>query len=195
MYPSWMSEANFYRMLERIDGDLAAAARATGCGCGGVLHRATYPRKPRGGPRDLPPGYERRLSFCCARRDCRQRRTPPSVRFLGRRVYLGAVVVLVTALHHGLTGRRAAHLRALVGVSLRTFTRWRRWWHEGFVASRFWQQARGRVVPPLEHERLPASLLDRWTVGGGERAGLISLLSFLSPLTTTCAGAGSAMVG
>ena len=66
-----MNEASFYAMLERIDADLAEAARVTGCGCGGVLHGAAYPRKPRGGPRELGAGYDRRLSFCCARRDCR----------------------------------------------------------------------------------------------------------------------------
>jgi hypothetical protein len=177
-----MSEASFYEILERIDWDLADAARGAGCGCGGVLHRATYPRKPRGGPRDLGLGYERRLSFCCARQGCRKRRTPASVRFLGRRVYLGAVVVLVTALHHGVTGRRAARLRELAGVSVRTFKRWRRWWQEGFVASRFWQAARGRFGTPVAGERLPQSLLERFA--GDARDRLVAALGFLSPITT-----------
>lgn len=123
MYPSWMSEASFYDFLERIDMDLAEAMRQEGCGCAGVLHRASYPRKPRGGPRDLGSGYDRRLSFCCARRDCRRRQTPPSVRFLGRKVYLGAVVVLVSAMRHGTTPARVARIEELVGVSRRTLAR------------------------------------------------------------------------
>src|SRR5207245_1492977 len=120
-------------LLLTIDEDLAARARAAGCGCGGVLHAASYPRKPRGGPNDLGAEHEHRLSFCCARRDCRGRMTPPSVRFLGRKVYLGAVVVLVAVLQHGVTPRRAERLHALFGVSVRTLARWRGFWQETFV--------------------------------------------------------------
>jgi len=39
------------------------------------------------------------------------------VRYLGRRVYLGAVVVLVTAMIGGLTATRVARLRQWLGVS------------------------------------------------------------------------------
>src|ERR1700726_3419348 len=54
-------------------------------------------RKPRGGPQ-----WDRRYSFCCAEEDCRRRLTPESVRFLGRRVYAGLVVVLMATMIHGL---------------------------------------------------------------------------------------------
>jgi len=182
LYPSWMSEASFYGLLERIDADLAEAARATGCGCGGVLHRAAYPRKPRGGPRELAAGYDRRLSFCCARRDCRQRRTPPSVRFLGRRVYLGAVVVLVSAMLHGPTPRRVATLGALLGASRRTLERWRRWWRTTFAESAFWKAGVGRFARPPARGQLPRSLLDRFR--GDERTRLVATLRFLAPITT-----------
>ncbi len=190
MYPSWMSEASFYDFLERIDGDLAEAARQQGCECTGVLHRASYPRKPRGGPRDLGAGYERRLSFCCARRDCRQRLTPASVRFLGRRVYLGAVVVLVSAMRHGATPTRVARLQELVGASLRTLARWRRWWREEFAASRFWQAAAGRFGTPVDGAELPLSLLERFA--GEARDRLVAALRFLSPITTRSARAAMA---
>ena len=36
---------NFLRLLLQIDADLAAQMHAGGCSCGGVLHRANYPRK------------------------------------------------------------------------------------------------------------------------------------------------------
>src|SRR5438105_1196935 len=82
-----------------------------------------YPRKPRGIPDQLQEDHSRRSSFCCAEEGCRKRRTPASFRFLSRRVYVGAVVVLVAALRHGATAARVAALRALVGVSRRTLER------------------------------------------------------------------------
>jgi hypothetical protein len=104
------------------------------------------------------------------------------VRYLGRRVYLGAVVVLVTAMIGGLTATRAARLRQWLGVSVRTLARWRVWWRETFVASVFWRGARGRFMPPVMTETLPASLLERFA--GDERTRLLRLLVFLTPLTT-----------
>jgi hypothetical protein len=184
-----MKEASFYEWLERIDVELAESARAEGCGCGGVLHRAAYPRKHRGGPRQLGAGYDRRLSFCCARHDCRQRRTPPSVRFLGRRVYLGAVVVLVSAMLAGPTPRRVATLGALLGASRRTLERWRRWWRTVFADSAFWKAAAGRFSRPPARRHLPQSLLGQF--GEDERARLVAALRFLAPITTS--GAHSAM--
>jgi hypothetical protein len=177
-----MSEARFYEFLERIDMDLAEATRQEGCGCAGVLHRASYPRKPRGGPRDLGLGYDRRLSFCCARHGCRRRQTPPSVRFLGRKVYLGAVVVLVSAMRHGPTPARVARLEELVGASRRTLARWRGWWLEEFATSRFWRAAAGRFGTPVKVAQLPLSLLERFA--GDERVRLVAALRFLAPITS-----------
>ena len=100
MCHAFLSSSNFWSFLCRIDEDLAAQVRAAGCAdCGGALHSARYPRKPRGvGRTMLGDAYEWRLSYCCDRDGCRRRATPASVRFLGRRVFLGAVVVLLTAI-------------------------------------------------------------------------------------------------
>ena len=187
-----LRDTSLYDVLLTFDHDLAAEARAAGCSCGGVLHSARYPRKPRGGPDVLGPEYGTRLSFCCAAEGCRRRVTPPSVRYLGRRVYLGAVVVLVTAMRAGITARRAAQVREWLGVSARTLARWRRWWHETFVASPFWQGAKGRFAPPVEPRALPAALLERFA-GDHLRDRLVAVLHFVAPLTTRAArGARSA---
>lgn len=178
-----LQDINFYIFLVQIDQDLAAETQASGCSCGGALHSARYPRKPRGAPRGLGPEYASRLSFCCARENCRRRTTPPSVRFLGRRVYLSAVVILVSAMQDGVTGKRAQQLHEVVGVSLRTLKRWRQWWHEGFVASPFWKQAKGQLSAPIEVATLPTSLLAYFT-GEDLATRLIQLLRFLLPLTT-----------
>src|SRR5262245_42350693 len=149
-------DAEFYHVVARIDDDLAATTRRGGCRkCGGVLHSARYPRKPRGGPTDLPASYQVRASFCCAVDGCRKRATPPSVRFLGRRVYLSGVVVLASAMQHGVNAVRASRLKALFGVSRQTLVRWRSWWLESFPGSRFWQSLRGRVMPAVDEHALP----------------------------------------
>jgi hypothetical protein len=188
---SLLSDPTLYHLLLKFDRDLAAKARAAGCSCGGSLHSADYARKPRGIPAGVVgQDFKRRLSLCCARDGCRRRTTPASVRFLGRRVYLGAVVVLATAMTGGITAKRAEKLHELVGVSLRTLRRWRAWWRVAFAESSFWKAARGRFSPPVETRALPASLLERFS-GSDERDRLIRMLVFLGPLTTTSAPAGA----
>jgi hypothetical protein len=180
-----LGDATLYVLLQRMDADLAEQTRAAGCrACGaGVLHSAAYPRKPRGVAESLlPDGYSTRHSFCCAEEGCRKRTTPPSLRFLGRRVYVGAVVVLATAMRHGVTPTRAAKLRELIGASLRTLARWRRWWTEAFTAGPVWRELRGRLQHPVDERVLPRSLLSAFQ--GGEAEQLLALLHALLPLTT-----------
>ncbi|MBN6743287.1 hypothetical protein JKG47_23050, partial [Acidithiobacillus sp. MC6.1] len=88
-----LHDPKIFQWLYRIDEALAEEARASRCACGGKWHRADYPRKPRGCLRDFRMQYASRFSFCCSH--CRKRRTSPSVRFLGRRVYLALVVLLM----------------------------------------------------------------------------------------------------
>ncbi|MGH7644466.1 MAG: hypothetical protein ACREMR_02670 [Gemmatimonadales bacterium] len=186
MYVDLVGDAKLYAFLWECDRDLATAARAGGCAvCGGRVDSARYPRKPRGGPTDLGPAFDTRESFCCAKDGCRKRLTPPSLRFLGRKVYLGAVVVLVSAMRHGATPPRVARLRELVGASPRTLARWRRWWREAFASSRFWRAAAGRFGTPIARERLPWSLLERFA--GDARDRLVATLRFLGPITTASA--------
>ena len=175
-----LRDARLYVALLEFDRDLASQARVRGCArCGGALHAADYPRKPRGGPEQLPPGYDRRLSFCC--KDCRRRTTPQSVRFLGRRVFLGAVFVLVCAMRHGLSAGRVAELRRQVGVSRRTLERWRQWWLTTFLTTPVWKAAKGHLAEPVQTAELPASLLER--LAGGLQQQLEATLRLLQPLS------------
>lgn len=178
-----LEDSRLYVLLLKCDDDLAAIARGSGCPCGGALHSARYGRKPRGWIVAQPEGYDRRHSFCCAEDGCRKRTTPPSVRFLGPKVYLGAVVALVTALRHGANSRRAGELRRAIGASRRTLARWRTWWREIFTATSFWRAARALWVPAVPAAELPASLLERF-VEGEEWTRLFRLLDFVKPVTT-----------
>jgi hypothetical protein len=178
-----LSSAKFYELLLKFDEELSAEARAAGCPwCRGRLDRANYPRKPRGAMAKHVEGYQTRFSFCCAAEGCRRRHTPPSLRFLGRRVYLGAIVVLACAMQQGATPVRARRLRELLGVSERTLWRWRQWWQSALVESDFWKAAKAFFMPPLQPSGLPLSLLERF--GGDEENQLVALLRFLKPLST-----------
>ena len=169
-------------LLPRIDADLAAQARAAGCAfCGGRLDVADYPRKPRGAD-GVDEAFAWRLSFCCAVEGCRRRRTPPSVRFLGRKVYLGAVVVLATALQQGPSKLAVTRLAALIGVDRRTLVRWRRWWTTMFATSRFWTSLRGRLASAVDEASLPTSLMARLTATADD--AVLALLRLLAPVST-----------
>ena len=183
MYHDLPRDASFWVFLFSIDQDLAKRAREKACPCGGRLHCANYPRKPRGGPDKLPEQYRYRLSFCCDRDGCRKRVTPPSVRFLGRKVYLGAVVILVAAMRQGPTPRRVRELSRLFGADRRTISRWQVFWREHFPQTPFWKVARGRLVPAVEIIALPGSLLEAFLGTDDDPQGWGKLLCFLSPIT------------
>lgn len=177
-----LKDPAFQKLQLEFDEDLAREARAQGCpDCNGKLHSAVFPRKPRGTLQPLEPAFCVRFSFCCDRDGCRHRATPPSLRFLNRRIYLGAVVVLVSALRCGATPFRMKALKELVGVSRQTVLRWQRWWQEVFPRTAFWRAAQGALCASMEIGALPLSLLDRFT--GAARERLLALLRFLTPLT------------
>lgn len=184
-----LRDARVYGVLFQIDQDLAAAAAAAGCGCGGRLHSARYRRKPRCGL-DLDcidRGWSVRFSFCCDRDGCRRRTTPASVRFLGRRVYMSVVVLLIAVLAESATPARQRRLRQVVGdVSPRTVARWQRWWRETFPQTSLWREGRGQFAVPLATAGLPGALLARF-LGPDMLSRVVALLRWLSPITVPSA--------
>jgi hypothetical protein len=179
LYQSLLCDASFFEFLRQIDLDLAAEARSAGCLCGGVLHAARYPRKPRGGPSSLGREHSVRESFCCAEEGCRRRATPASVRFLGRKVFFCVVILLIPILRDGLTPERFRRLERQLPVSRRTVQRWRGWWCEVFMTTQGGQRARAEI-PGLEARRLPASLLEAFSGSGLEC--VVLALRWLAPL-------------
>jgi hypothetical protein len=180
LYRDLLADASFHKRLRKFDEELGQAARAEGClRCSGVLHSARFPRKPRGRPAGLGVEDERRISFCCAVDGCRKRRTPASVRFLGSKLYLAAVVVLVAVLRHGITAARIQRLSELAGIDRRTIERWQVWWRKVVPATAFWRNARAAFMPPVDEARLPDALIERFP--GDEPDRLIALLRFLAP--------------
>ncbi len=175
--------STLYVLLHTLDAAVATAVRSAGCQlCGGRLDRSAYPRKPRG----LPAGVDteiKRLSFCCAVEGCRKRHTPPSVQFLGRKVYVAPVLVLCCMGRRGPTRHVVRRLHALFGVDPRTLHRWRTLWQLEVPQTDWWHHGRGLLPATLDVSRLPGALLQQFG-GLGALQTWTALLQFLQPLTT-----------
>jgi hypothetical protein len=183
MYHDLPRGASFWSVLLAIDQDLADDTRKQGCPCGGRLHSANYLRKPRGTPLQLPEPHCLRLSFCCDRDGCRQRVTPPSVRFLGPTVYLGAIVILISAMRQGPSPRRVRELSARCGADRRTIARWLVFWRERFPQMPFWKNARARLGALAEIVALPYDLVEAFLSRHDCDGAWTLLLKFLAPIT------------
>lgn len=125
--------SEWFASLEDFDRRIAEVVAAAGCRhCGGPLHQGNYKRKPRGGNiAEAGEAFRLRHSLCCGCEGCRRRALPPSLRFLGRRVYLEAV--LASALALALETLRLAS--EITGVPARTLRRWHTWWTGSFPSS------------------------------------------------------------
>lgn len=176
-----------------LDRTIAEQVQAEGCPrCGSVLHYALYPRKPRGVCRELlGADYEFRFSFCCCH--CRRRCTPPSVRFLGRKVYLGVIVVLAAAVVQGLNERRYKKLIEHLPLSRYTLKRWLQWWQEQLPDTPFWRELQGRV-PSLSQTPLPIALFDLLT-GNLPTVCQHIMVTFLPLTTTSCSRYSRVSIG
>jgi hypothetical protein len=109
----------------------------------------------------------------------------PSVRFLGRKVYLHAVVILVAAMRQGPSPRRVRELSELFGADRRTIARWQVFWQEHFPQTQFWKVARGRLPLGAAIISLPRSLLDAFLGLDPSNDSWGRLLRFLAPITIT----------
>lgn len=193
--------------IEQIDEAIACNVAAARCPvCGGPLHRGDYDRKPRGG--SIAPWGERsmrRFSLCCGREGCRKRALPPSLRFLGRRVYLGVVVIVASLIAQEIArttaiSRAAITLPAITpagaiqqrtGVPARTVDRWLAWWRGPFTRTEVLVAVRAHLVG-LDTAALPASIVDRLDGSLTERVRRLVVL--LAPLTTSSVRDGSRFV-
>jgi hypothetical protein len=162
--------------------DLAAAERIRSEGCGhctlGRLCVANYPRKARGldDEAEQQGRYEIRLSFCCSRDGCRQRTTPPSVRFLGRHIFVASLVLLGLRTSPPSTPASAAPAR-------QTKRRWRSFWQERLFGSAvFVERIASRMTSPLEPALMPDALLDQ--LPGDLLGRVLATLRLLAPWTT-----------
>jgi hypothetical protein len=179
-----LNDRVFHDLLFRYDVNIARSVHGQDCpepGCNGKLHCANYQRHPKGGKEPLPTQQCVRFSFCCSNRDRRIRVTPPSLRFLGPKVYLAVMVVLIAALRCGPTPARMRVLQDEVGVDERTVRRWKRWWEEVVPKSAAWRAGAGTFHCSADLKGMPLSILQTFTGRLAEQVG--RLVRFLMLLT------------
>jgi hypothetical protein len=187
MYIDIGRQATLFQALLLIDRDLAEKCRSDRCPhCGGPLHKSDYMRKPRGCLEKLDEEVCTRMSLCCGTQGCRRRTIPPSCRFLGRKVYFAAVVLVVVAMRQRRpSSTSAAKLRDAFDVSWETVRRWMTYFQEVFPKTTTWQRVRGSVPSRVRDDDLPAGLLEVLTSDETDTEdGLTRCLKLLS----TCQG-------
>jgi hypothetical protein len=105
------------------------------------------------------------------------------VRFLGPKVYLGAIVVLISAMRQGPSPRRVRELTQLFGADRRTIARWLVFWRDHFPQTPFWKLARARLAPVIDVATIPLALLTAFLGRGADDEDWARLLRFLAPIT------------
>ena len=184
MSQNFLFKSSFHEHLIAIDRELAGIFAKKCCRyCGGKLHQADFPRSPMGMPHSLRDYYNQRISFCCA--DCRRRTTPSSVRFFGRRWYGAPIFIFISIMISGISKRRLALIQKHFGIVVResTWRRWRKWWRDSFVVTKFWQQAKGQLPPTNEITQGSSPRVIFSFYRGNIEEKMLLFLRFLSPLT------------
>lgn len=157
----------FFKTLRECDHDLFLVTKNTPCPhCDGKLDTANYPRKPRGAGE-----FETiRYSLCCRNDGCRHRLTPPSLRFLGQKVYSAWVVILYEFLQElGLSGK----------IARQTLARWHNFWGHRLARDHpFMRRARSILPPKFLSNCLPSAILEVFNFRN--RANWIPILKFFT---------------
>lgn len=99
------------------------------------------------------------------------------VRFLGRKVYVSILIVLVAAMTQGPSAVRLSVLRRELDIPPRTIKRWLIYWQKTFPCLNSWRYQRGNFMPPVDESDLPLSLLSRLSRSdGSEISGVVRLI-------------------
>jgi hypothetical protein len=180
MSHSFESFSSLYVFLQQLDLDAITKAKADPCAfCGGQLDRSDIPRKPRGAVLDLEEKVYK-YSLCCREEGCRRRNTPASLRFMGRKVFLGFFILFASSLPSKREGDSILKISGELEVSPQTLTRWLKYWREQFKMTPFWRREQGLFTPPYE-DNFACLLISRFNVVETNHDSWAKLLNFLAP--------------
>ncbi len=163
MLPELLQSPDLFHLLHRIDIDLADQQQKAGCPfCGSTLHYSNYQRQPRGGP-PLADELSIRFSLCCSNEKCRRRTLPKSTIFMGRRVYFGAAILIITTLNQNMPQEYSKNLLVqLFEVNRKTINNWLAYFREIFPKTEIWKTVRGLIGCEVENQNLPESLVKHY---------------------------------
>ncbi len=181
MYHPLLTDARLHDSLLDLDRLIAEQVRQEQCRlCRGNLHQSHFARKPRGVPEDTHPDYSIRFSYCCGTEGCRKRFTPPSMRFLSRKVYSSVVIILIFLLKPETDESRLETINTLLGttLSVETLRRWRHFWTKDLPQTHTWKRL---AFSSTQAQNLPVSLLMLFEQVGEQ--ALIMGLKLILPLT------------
>ena len=182
MLSELLQNTNLFRLLHRIDIDLAAGQQKAGCPfCGSTLHYSNYQRQPRGGP-PLDDELYIRFSLCCSNEKCRRRTLPKSTIFMGRRVYFGAAILIITTLNQNIPQEYSKNLLSqLYEVNRQTINNWLAYFREIFPKTGIWKTARGLLGSEVGNHDLPESLMKHYCAHSpSSESAIIKCLRLLS---------------
>lgn len=160
----------FCQALLELDRELFLRLKGKQCPhCGSPLDTSNYPRKVRG----MGSADELRFSLCCRMEGCRRRLTPPSLRFLGRKVHAAWRVVMIQA------------FRELQGfepeIARQTLARWRNFWLRTLREGEpFMRWARSSGLLPLSVGDSPSLTAILQALGFPARESWLSCLRFFT---------------
>ncbi len=181
MYHPLLTDARFHNSLFDLDRLIAEQFRHSQCPlCFGNLNQSNFPRKPRGVPEETDPDYHIRFSLCCSTDGCRKRFTPPSMRFLSRKVYSSVVIIILFLLKPETDESRIETINTLLGstLSVETLRRWRQFWTKDVPQTHTWKRL---AFSSAHAQNLPVSLLTLFEQTA--RQALIMGLKLILPLT------------
>lgn len=169
-----MSPTQYFGRLLELDLQIAEIIAGLGCPrCNGILDASHYRRKPRG-VENISDSESIRLSYCCRRDGCRKRVTPPSLRFLGRKVYWSGVVILSETTQWSAFG---------LEVCRQTLARWRGFWTGVLSESAFAKSVKVGLSPGVDFS-VEGILSGLRGARQGFEDSFQSALRFFSPLST-----------
>lgn len=131
--------ASWAALLIEIDRKIALAAQRAGCPwCRGRLDAGHYRRKVFGCELDEGSRLGVRWSWCCRRKGCRRRLTPPSVLFWGRLQFVAPLVLAL--LGEDPNSSAGQEMRFRIDCARSTWRRWRERW------AGMWENSVGRML-------------------------------------------------
>jgi len=187
MLSELLKKKSLFHSLYIIDKNIAEQYRKKPCPhCGGPLHFANYPRKPRGEPNGIAEEFFIRFSLCCGKEGCRRRLIPPSCRFLDKKVYWHVAILVIVSEYQNKESS-IFKVAKLFNVSRNTIARWINFYQDIFPYSPKWKRIRGQAAAFIKNNKLPSSFVNHFlNLKSCAKDALISCLKFLSKGSEIC---------